>query len=97
MTEVSLDGRLAARLAELREGLSTGGDNPGDNPGGHCGRRGCRCTHTNGCDHGWVDLPDRKHPRTLLTYPTVAPCPVCRPESWERHAASIERGSVNVR
>jgi hypothetical protein len=36
----------------------------------HCGTRGCRCTHDDGCVKGWIDNGD-----------TTAPCPVCR---WNR-------------
>lgn len=59
-------------------------------PRGHCGRAGCRCTHTEGCDHGWVDMP----PRQLHggTYTEVAPCPVCRPDAMDRLMA----GSTTV-
>ena len=36
----------------------------------HCGRAGCRCTHTDGCYAGWLD--SREHPGA------VAPCRICR-------------------
>lgn len=51
---------------------------------GHCGRAGCRCTHTEGCDHGWVDMPAYTDPVTKQGYAPVAPCPVCRPESYDQ-------------
>lgn len=59
-------------------------------PRGHCGRAGCRCTHTEGCDHGWVDMP----PRELngQRYTEVAPCPICRPDAMDRMMA----GSTTV-
>lgn len=63
---------------------------------GHCGRAGCRCTHTEGCDRGWVDVPSYTDPRTLQTYSPVAPCPVCRPERFDLYARGVERGSVNT-
>lgn len=48
----------------------------------HCYRKACRCTHTDGCDHGWIDLdPITNHG---VTYERVAPCPVCRPEAAAR-------------
>lgn len=50
----------------------------------HCGRDACRCTHTEGCDRGWVDMPAYVDPVTKQTYAPVQPCPVCRPESWAR-------------
>lgn len=60
---------------------------------GHCGRSGCRCTHTHGCDHGWVQLPSYTDPKTLQTYSPVGPCPVCRPEATARQV----QGSVTDR
>ena len=50
----------------------------------HCGRAGCRCTHTEGCDHGWVEMPAYVDPVTKQTYQPVQPCPMCRPESYQR-------------
>ncbi len=49
----------------------------------HCGRD-CRCTHTEGCDRGWVAMPAYTDPVTKQTYEPVAPCPMCRPESYAR-------------
>ena len=64
---------------------------------GHCGRRDCRCTHTEGCDHGWIELPSYTDPVTGQTYTPVGPCPVCRHELYTRQAEAIVKGSVNVR
>lgn len=47
-----------------------------------CGRRECRCTHD--CDHGW--LPHAPLVRHGVTYERDRPCPVCRPELWNRLA-----------
>lgn len=58
----------------------------------HCGRAGCRCTHSDGCDHGWIDGLSYTDPVTLQTYRPVEPCPVCRPEYAER----LMKGSTNV-
>jgi hypothetical protein len=60
---------------------------------GHCGREACRCTHSHGCDHGWIQLPAYEHPATGLVYEPVGPCPVCRPEATARQI----QGSVTVR
>lgn len=58
---------------------------------GHCGREACRCTHTDGCDFGWVEMPP--YTEHQVTYRPVAPCPVCRPESYQRlHAGSRNDG-----
>lgn len=54
---------------------------------GHCGRRGCTCTHTEGCDHGWLDTTPYTDEVTKQTYAPVEPCPVCRPEAVERMLA----------
>lgn len=62
----------------------------------HCGRVGCRCTHTEGCDHGWVELPPYTDPATKQTYAPVAPCPVCRPESYGRLQADSRNDGPRV-
>lgn len=56
-------------------------------PTAHCGRKHCRCTHTEGCDHGWVEMPDYVDPVTKQTYTPVQRCPICRPEHYQRVAA----------
>lgn len=50
-----------------------------------CDRPGCPCTHTGGCEAGWIEHKLRKHGRTT---DAVRPCPVCRPG---RPAAGDER------
>jgi hypothetical protein len=45
----------------------------------HCRRRGCRCTHTPPCDHGWIEhLAADGTPTDKTT-----PCSTCRPELAE--------------
>lgn len=60
--------------------------------GPSCGRRDCLCTHTDPCDRGWLPLP----PRVLhgKDYERVAPCAVCRPQSYDRYARALEAASV---
>jgi hypothetical protein len=41
-------------------------------PGRHCGREACRCTHTQGCEAGWLDAPVTKD-----GYQQVRPCGAC--------------------
>lgn len=43
-------------------------------PGRHCGRGDCRCTHTQGCEGGWIEAsPDR------AGNDQVRPCRECNP------------------
>jgi hypothetical protein len=56
---------------------------------GHCGRAGCRCTHTAPCDHGWLDSPPLHNPDTGIEYEQVAPCTICRPDAADRLAAQL--------
>lgn len=51
---------------------------------GHCGRAGCPCTHTEGCDHGWIELPPTTNPETGITYDRVTHCPIC-------HAVAVDK------
>lgn len=44
-----------------------------------CGRPSCRCTHTDPCDRGWIDLPPSEYHGVVTA--RVAPCPICRPEA----------------
>lgn len=60
-------------------------------PRGHCGRRGCACTHTHGCDHGWLETEGYTHRGVHYTAPQD-PCPICRPEA----AARVIEGSVTL-
>jgi hypothetical protein len=46
----------------------------------HCGRRGCECTHDDGCYKGWVD----HLPGAYGTYDHTVPCRNCRPVLWQR-------------
>jgi len=62
----------------------------------HCGREGCRCTHTEGCDHGWVEMPAYTDAVTKQTYTPVAPCPVCRSESYQRLQAESRNDGARV-
>jgi len=48
-------------------------------PRGHCGRAGCRCTHSHGCDHGWIEAEAYSHRGVSYAAPQD-PCPTCRPE-----------------
>lgn len=50
----------------------------------HCQRKGCTCTHTEDCDHGWIQQPAYTDPVTQQTYAPVRPCPACRPEHYQR-------------
>lgn len=50
----------------------------------HCGRDGCRCTHSDGCEYGWIEAGAYTDAVTLQTYSPVEPCPVCRPEATAR-------------
>lgn len=63
---------------------------------GHCGRAGCRCTHTAGCDHGWLDDQPWTNPETGITYEQVSPCPICRPDAADRLAQQLRGESRNA-
>lgn len=41
----------------------------------HCRRKGCDCTHDEGCYRGWIDAPDGS---------STLPCFICRPQTHER-------------
>lgn len=58
-------------------------------PRGHCGRPGCRCTHTENCDHGWIEGQPYTHRGVRYAAPQE-PCPACRPEA----AARVIMGSI---
>lgn len=62
----------------------------------HCGRDGCRCTHTEGCDHGWVEMPVYTDAVTKQAYTPVQPCPVCRPEPYQRLRADSTNDGPRV-
>lgn len=40
-------------------------------------RAGCRCTHTDPCEYGWIETKLIKDGRE---YDAVKPCPICRPD-----------------
>lgn len=54
-------------------------------PDAHCRRKGCPCTHTEGCDRGWIEQPDG----------TVRKCPVCNDRTLP--APSDQHGSWGLR
>lgn len=63
----------------------------------HCGRAtGCTCTHTEGCDHGWLELPAYTDEITKQTYHPVQPCPACRPEHYTRLRAESHNDGPRV-
>jgi hypothetical protein len=53
----------------------------------HCRRPGCRCSHDNGCEFGWVDTGDS----------TVVPCPSCRPEQIQTHIEDRDHWLARLR
>lgn len=67
----------------------------------HCGKIGCDCTHTQGCEHGWIfgKEPDRKIVHTKdggtkvveTIYEVVWPCMNCQPEKARIFANSRNR------
>lgn len=65
-------------------------------PRGHCGRPGCRCTHTEGCDYGWMEGGEPYTQRGVVYAAPVEPCPACRPEAATRMLAdsTTPRGPI---
>lgn len=67
----------------------------------HCGKIGCDCTHTQGCEFGWIH--DTETDRRLVkarngesktihtTYEVVRPCPNCQPDKAQIFATSRNR------
>lgn len=54
----------------------------------HCGRQGCQCTHTEGCEGGWIELADGS---------AVAACQWCRPTAAHilaQATSTLDAGSV---
>lgn len=45
-----------------------------ENSEAHCGKVGCRCTHSEPCYKGWLDRDGEN---------VTAPCPKCRQSLWE--------------
>lgn len=58
-------GRLVKRLRELN-GVAP------ERGGQECPRLGCMCTHTDGCDAGWIEV-------RVADYVQAAPCQQCNP------------------
>lgn len=64
----------------------------------HCGVRNCPCTHTHGCERGWifVEYYDEKIVKTKagltdtikIKYDGVTPCPMCSPDRYEIYKTS---------
>ena len=55
----------------------------------HCGRAGCRCTHTENCERGWIFITYKSKDKKRINgkeivvekeYEGVQFCPVCDPE-----------------
>lgn len=106
-----LSQSLATELAEgfMTEALKLYPAKPGavrrdSGQGRHCGRAGCQCTHTDGCDAGWIECPPAQQPEPVLfgdqPEPVedqggrVRPCANCRPAVVEMfEAASTRRGA----
>ena len=67
----------------------------------HCGASGCICTHTDGCDKGWilgkyyedrvVKLPSGVNSTITETFEGVSPCPMCDPDRYEIFMTSKTR------
>ena len=67
----------------------------------HCFRAGCRCSHTHGCEKGWiwgisvvkriVVLKDKTQDIVTQEYDSVSPCPNCDPDRAELFCDSKER------
>jgi hypothetical protein len=67
----------------------------------HCGTAGCICTHTEGCEKGWiwgkftddktVRLPNDVYTTVTETFEGVSPCPICDPDRYEIFLTSKSR------
>ena len=67
----------------------------------HCGVSGCICTHTDGCEKGWIwgKFEDNKVVRIgngvnaniTETLEGVSPCPICDPDRYEIFLTSKSR------
>jgi hypothetical protein len=55
----------------------------------HCGDSSCICTHTSGCEKGWIlgKYLDEKN----VEYEAVSPCPICDPDRYEIFLTSKSR------
>jgi hypothetical protein len=105
----SLGRELAAELGEtfMAEALERypATKRPVQVAGAHCRRAGCQCTHTDGCDGGWIEVAPAEAPDPVLfgeqEAPAVEdqggrvrPCPMCRPTVVEIvDAASTRRAA----
>lgn len=56
-------------------------------PGAHCGRTGCLCTHTEGCDGGWIEVP----PSQVGYEAPVTACATCKPHAAAIFATTVTR------
>jgi hypothetical protein len=58
----------------------------------HCGNTGCICTHTLGCEKGWIYVKhlDEKY----VEYEGVSPCPICDPDRYEIFLTSKSRAEL---
>jgi uncharacterized protein YcbX len=63
----------AAYFKRVREEQQRAAENSG---GTSCGKKGCTCTHTDGCEAGWIETSTRDE--RGVTYDQVKPCPRCR-------------------
>ena len=68
----------------------------------HCYRTGCICTHTDGCEYGWIwiEYVDEKvikrntsGARDVIRrkYDGVYPCPICDPDRYQLYISSKSR------
>ena len=67
----------------------------------HCGTSNCICTHTQGCEKGWilgkftedkiVKLPNGINSTVTETFEGVSPCPMCDPDRYEIFITSKTR------
>jgi hypothetical protein len=70
----------AKRLADYREARALESRESG-RTGQHCGPQACKCTHTDGCDGGWIDQESGQ----------VAPCPRCKPRAHQILTSGLPR------
>ena len=67
----------------------------------HCKASGCICTHTGGCERGWilgkytedkvVKLSNGIDSTVTETFEGVSPCPICDPDRYEIFLTSKSR------
>ena len=59
----------------------------------HCRQPGCRCTHDQGCEFGWIDTGRTTRPCPTC-YPFKQPLPGETPDAWQarlRHQRKAKR------